>query len=360
MKLLQAAKFGSLNLKNRIIMAPLTRSRAKNTIPNALMAEYYKQRSTAGLIISEATQISRIGQGYIDTPGIYKQEHIDAWKQITDAVHKEDGTIVCQLWHVGRSSHPSFLDGDTPVSSSDGPYRGKVKTKDGLLVDKVRPRALSIQEIKQTITDYSQAAKNAIEAGFDGVEIHGANGYLIDQFICDGVNLRTDEYGGSIENRCKFALEVVNACCNAIGNDRVGIRISPSGTFNDMYDSSVVDTFSYLVEKLNDFELAYLHVTEHYNPPGKLYPLPDHYLKADEVTPYFRKIYKGNLITAAGFDKDKGEEFLQREYADGIAYGKLYISNPDLPRKFKEDLELKEWDVKTFYGGDEKGYTDYE
>lgn len=359
MKLLEPFIFNDYQLKNRMVMAPLTRNRAgKDRVPTELNNIYYTQRTSAGLLISEATVISERAVGHIDTPGIYSDEQIRGWKRITKSVHRYSSKIFCQLWHTGRSSHPDFHHGEAPLAPSAIKPKGKVMTYGGLK-DKVTPKKMSLKEIEETISDYVKAAKNAIEAGFDGVEIHGANGYLIDEFICDGSNLRTDKYGGQLENRLRFPLEVIKAVGEAIGFDKTSIRLSPSGTFNDMYDSDPKNTFGTLAEKLNGHKLAYLHISRHYNPPGKNYTIPDHYLQTDEILPFFRNIYNGVLIGSTGFDKQSGEEALKRGDADLIAYGKLFISNPDLPERFKKDAELNDWDSSTFYGGDEKGYIDY-
>jgi len=352
-------RLGNISLPNRIIMAPLTRCRAtEDRVPTDIMMEYYTQRSSAGLIISEATVISTIAAGYIRTPGIYNIKQIEAWRNITEALHENNGRIYCQLWHVGRSSHPDFHDGELPVAPSAIQAAGKILTPNGVK-DKVTPRTISIQEIDATIEDYVNAAINAIEAGFDGIEIHGANGYLIDQFICDGSNIREDEYGGSIENRCRFAIEVVEGISNAIGHSRTAIRLSPSGTFNGMIDSTPKETFGYLVNELNKFDLAYLHLTEPYSPVGKKFNPPEYYLQDREVTPYFRKIYNGKIITNCGYDKASGEEIINKGDADMVAYGKLFLSNPDLPNRFKNNYPLNEWDANTFYTHDRIGYTDY-
>lgn len=358
-KLLTPIKIGNIELRNRVIMAPLTRNRSnREGVPNDLMREYYEQRSSVGLIISEATNISPMGVGYINTPGIWTNQQIKGWKPITDAVHNKGGKIFLQLWHTGRSSHPDFHNGKPTVSASAINSGGRVMTYDGIK-DKETPKELDIKEIKDTIEDYAKAAKNAIEAGFDGVEIHGANGYLIDQFICSGSNQRIDEYGGSIENRSRFGLEVVEAVCAAIGNDRTAIRLSPSGTFNGMIDETPVETFSHFVKELNNFNLAYLHIMEPYAPPGKTYIPQDLYLQDREVTKYFRKIYNGALLTNSGFSVEEAEEYLQHNISDMVAFGKLLIANPDLVKRIEKNAELNTWDVKTFYKGGANGYIDY-
>lgn len=358
-KLLTPIKIGSIELRNRVIMAPLTRSRSdRNGIPNELMRIYYGQRASTGLIISEATNISPMGVGYLNTPGIWTVEQIEGWKPITEEVHSKGGRIYIQLWHTGRSSHPDFHDGKPTVSASAINSGGMVKTYDGLK-PKETPRALSTIEINDTVADYVKAAENAIEAGFDGVEIHGANGYLIDQFICSGSNVRDDEYGGSIENRSRFGMEVVAAVCRAIGNERTAIRLSPSGTFNGMSDETPVETFSYFVRQLNNYNLSYLHIMEPYAPPGKTYIPKDLYLQDRQVTPYFRQIYNGMLMTNSGYSIDEAEKVIENEISDMVAFGKLLISNPDLVERIRNREKLNDWDVNTFYSGGEKGYIDY-
>ncbi len=346
---------GHFSLPNRFVMAPLTRQRAANgLVLNEMHAMYYAQRASAALIISEASQISPKGMGYPNTPGIYSPQQIEGWKVVTQAVHKAGGRIYCQLWHVGRHSHPLLqADGGLPVAPSAVAEPGHVTTPKGKM-EAVVPKALSKSEIMQTIDDYRQAALNAIQAGFDGVEIHGANGYLIEQFLNDSSNLRIDEYGGSIENKCRFGLEVTAAVCNAIGSHRTGIRLSPSGKNFGVQNEKPIDTFNHLVEKLNEFGLAYLHLIE----PVKtsLEDLPQ-YLKV--VTPHFRKLFNGTLITSAGYDFATAEKVIADGHADLVAFGKLFISNPDLPERYAANAPLNDWDINTFYGGNGKGYTDY-
>jgi len=345
---------GNLELPNRIVMAPLTRSRASiDGLPSDIMAEYYRQRAGAGLIISEATNISRQGTGYPYTPGIYSKVQIEKWKTVTKAVHEAGGIIFMQLWHVGRHSHTWYqVADDLPVSASAIKEEGSIKTPDGVKKT-ITPRSLELDEIKKIIKEYGQAAQNAIDAGFDGVEIHGANGYLIDQFIQDGTNKRNDEYGGLVENRSRFLFEVVEEVIGCIGKHRTGLRLSPSGTRMDMSDTDPVATFGYIINRLNEYDLAYLHLLE---PLEDVSHLP-HYL--DKVTPSFRKIYNGTLITNGGFDCNSGNQALKNDEADLIAYGKPFISNPDLVIKFKNCTPLKPWDVRTFYTQGEEGYLDY-
>ncbi|GAB5464709.1 MAG: alkene reductase [Candidatus Kapaibacteriales bacterium] len=359
-KLFSPIKVGSIELLHKVAMAPLTRQRAsERLVPNELNKIYYKQRaSEGGLIISEATVISKQGVGYPSTPGIFTEEQISGWKNVTDAVHEKGGYIFCQLWHCGRSSHPDFHFGELPVSSGDINPGGTATTYNGVR-ERVAPRPLRKEEIANLVNEYADAAENAIKAGFDGVEIHGANGYLIDQFICDGSNNREDEYGGSIKNRIRFALEVVESVSSRVGADRTGIRLSPSGVFNGMSDSTPIETFGELVMELNKFELAYLHVMEPYRLPGQSYTIPDRYLQDREVTPHFRKIYKGILMTNCGYTGEEAKKVISDRTADIVAFGKDFISNPDLPERIKNGWPLQKWNSKTFYGGDDIGYIDY-
>jgi len=344
---------GDMQLPNRVVMAPMTRSRAgEGNAPTELNAKYYRQRASAGLIISEGTQISKQGVGYPWTPGIHSDEQVEGWKKVTDAVHEENGHIFAQIWHVGRISHPYFHDGDLPVAPSAIKPEGQAFTPEGMK-DFVEPRALETDEIPGIIENYVQAAKNAIEAGFDGVEIHGANGYLIDQFIQDGTNKRTDRYGGSKENRARFALEITEAVANAIGSEKTGIRLSPSGEFNDMYDSNSKETFTYLIEQLNQFDLAYLHLVE---PLSDVGDKPNY---ADQVAAFYRPAYDGTLIICGGYDRQSGINVLEAGNADLVAYAQLFLANPDLPERFAQNAALNEPNRDTFYGGGEEGYTDY-
>lgn len=359
MKLLEPVIIGGMQLSNRMVMAPLTRNRSgRDRVPKELNRIYYNQRHSAGLIITEATIISPRGAGYIDTPGIYNDDQIQGWSRITKSVQQRKGKIFCQLWHTGRSSHPDFHNGEAPLSASAIKPVGKVYTYEGLK-DKETPKEMTKEEIESTIEDYAQAARNSIIAGFDGVEIHGANGYLIDQFLCDGSNKRNDEYGGSIDNRHRFAIEVVEAVGNAIGFNKTAIRFSPFGRFNDMSDSDPSSLFGSLVEKLDDYELAYIHINRPFEAPDKDNPVPKNYLSAAETMPFFRKKYKGDLIACTNYDKESGEAAIKNRETDLVAFGKLFLANPDLPKRFAENAELNEWDSSTFYGGNEKGYIDY-
>jgi len=342
---------GALHLPNRIIMAPLTRMRAPNSIPTDLMVTYYAQRATAGLIITEATPISPQGVGYPSTPGIWSEQQIAAWQKITAAVHAENGRIVLQLWHVGRISHPDFHDGDLPVAPSAIAPKGQAVTPNGMKPF-VTPRALATDEIQGIVETYRQAAKNALAAGFDGVEIHSANGYLPDQFLRDGSNKRTDNYGGSLENRARFLLEVAAAVIEACGAEHVGIRLSPSGTFNDMADSDPEAIFSYVLAELSRFNLAYLHIVDALEGDIR------HGAKVVALE-VLRKAYQGHLIVCGGYDQARAEAVLEQGLADAVAFGQLYIANPDLVARFKQNAPLNVPDANTFYGGNEAGYIDY-
>ncbi|MES2501702.1 MAG: alkene reductase [Pseudomonadota bacterium] len=349
--LFSPAKLGSIALKNRIVMAPLTRNRAgEGGVPQDLNVTYYEQRASAGLIVTEATPISAMGHGYPALPGIYTDEQVAGWKKITDAVHAKGGKIVIQIWHVGRISHPTLLNGELPVAPSAIKPAGKAFTYQGL-VDYVEPRALDASELPAIVQDYVHATKCALKAGFDGVEIHAANGYLLDQFLRDGSNKRTDNYGGSFENRARLLLEVTKAVVETAGADKVGIRISPVNPFNDMHDSNPQALFNYVVEQLNQFNLAYLHAVEGGIHGGG---------KADAFDfEQMRKLYKGAYMANLSYDKARGNEAIASGHADVIAYGVPFIANPDLVERYKTDAALNEADSKSFYGGTEKGYTDY-
>jgi N-ethylmaleimide reductase len=351
--LLSPVKVGRYELPNRLVMAPLTRNRAgAGNVPRQLNATYYAQRASAGLLITEASQVSPQGVGYPATPGIHSPEQVEGWKLVTKAVHDRGGRIFLQLWHVGRISHPDLQpDGALPVAPSAIAPQGEASTYEGQKPF-VTPRALETDEIPGIIEQYRQAAKNALEAGFDGVEVHGANGYLLDQFLRDGSNQRTDEYGGSIENRSRLLLEVIDAVIEVWGADRVGLRLSPSGTFNSMYDSNPQALFSYVAQELNQRNLAYLHLIE----PREDNGAPE---GQDLSSHFFRSIYNGTIIAAGGYNRELGEEAIAQGHADLIAFGRWYISNPDLVERFAKNAPLNEYDRSTFYGGDEKGYTDY-
>lgn len=354
-------QMGDLTLSNRIIMAPLTRMRSKQpgNIPYELNAHYYEQRATAGLIISEATQISPQGQGYPATPGIHSQEQIEGWQKVTKAVHAKGGKIFLQLWHVGRISHPSLQpQSQTPVApSAIAAENSGTYTADWKPTPILTPRALETSEIKGIIADYRQAAENAKAAGFDGVEVHGANGYLPDQFLHDGSNKRTDIYGGSIENRARFLLEAVDASIDVWGKDRVGVRLSPYGTFNDMHDSDPVALFNYVLSELSNRCIAYAHLIE---PRSTSAGGSDAVLEdAPSTSQLFRKAFKGTFLSAGGYTGELAEEAVGSGSVDAVVFGRLYISNPDLVERLKSGQPLNRYDRATFYGGSEKGYTDY-
>ncbi len=353
--LLQPYVSKHLQLNNRFVMAPLTRQRANADLALTEMnALYYGQRATAGLIVSEASQITPKGQGYPNTPGIYSDKQIQGWKLVTEAVHQKGGKIFCQLWHVGRHSHP-FLqtDGGLPHAPSAIAEPGLITTLRGK-VETVVPHAMTTDEIITTVEAYAQAASNAIKAGFDGVEIHGANGYLIDQFLNDASNTRTDAYGGSIENKIRFAIEVVEAVVQAIGNGKTAIRISPSGTNFGLFNQQPVATFEALVKKLSVFDLAYVHLIE--PDPKSLVNLPQYLVK---VTPHFRPLIQTTLITSAGYDFEGAEQVIDSGLADLVAFGKMFISNPDFVERYANKAPLNAFNMATFYGGGEEGYTDY-
>ncbi len=346
-------QLGPYTLSNRLVMAPLTRCRAqRDGVPTPIMAEYYGQRASAGLILSEATPVSPMGVGYPLIPGIWNDAQIAGWRPITRAVHDKGGRIFMQLWHVGRISHPSLLpDGATPVAPSAIAPRGEAGTYEGYKPF-VTPRALALEELPGIVAEYRQGAENALAAGFDGVEVHAANGYLLDQFLRDGSNKRTDAYGGSVDNRARLLLEVLDAVCSVCGADRVGVRLSPVQPFNDMYDSNPEATFSRVVELLTPLKLAYLHVTE----LGRDRP--------DLAGPYFdvkklRRIWQGVYMANHGYDKASANAALAAGEADLIAFGALYIANPDLAERFAQDAPLNAPDPETFYMGGARGYTDY-
>lgn len=343
-------------LRNRIVMAPLTRNRAIHgtDAPHKLNAEYYAQRAAdAGLIISEATQISPTGKGYAWTPGIYSKEQIAGWKLVTEAVHANGGTIYLQLWHVGRISHPTLQPGGiAPVApSAIAPVKQRTFIENGTFTEIGMPRALELDEIPKIVEDYRIATRNAIDAGFDGVEIHAANGYLIQQFLSDRSNHREDQYGGSVRNRMRFALEVTEAVTAEIGSDRTGIRISPVTPANDAVDSSPSSIYFPLIRELNNFNLAYVHVIEGATGgPREFHGFDFHAL---------RKEFNGAWMVNNGYNLNMAIEALSSGYADLVAFGRPYIANPDLAKRFKHNAPLNKPDSTTFYGGDAKGYTDY-
>jgi 2,4-dienoyl-CoA reductase-like NADH-dependent reductase (Old Yellow Enzyme family) len=338
-------KAGAFTLKNRVVLAPLTRCRASaGRVPNDLMREYYVQRASAGLMLTEATSVTPMGVGYPDTPGIWSDEQVAGWKKITDAVHAAGGVILLQLWHVGRISDPFYLDGALPVAPSAIKPKGTVS----LMRPKkefVTPRALELSEIPGIVADYRRGAENAKRAGFDGVEVHGANGYLLDQFLQDSTNKRTDQYGGSIENRARLMLEVVDACIAVWGADRVGLHLAPRGDAHDMGDSNRLETFSYVASEVGKRKIAFICTREY---PG-----------ADAISPELKKRFGGVLIGNENYTKETAEAAINAGQADAVAFGKTFIANPDLPSRLKLNAPLNKPDPNTFYGGTAKGYVDY-
>ncbi|WP_250535431.1 alkene reductase [Caballeronia sp. AZ10_KS36] len=336
---------GAITLKNRIVMAPLTRQRAGvERVPNAMMAQYYADRASAGLILSEATSVTPQGVGYADTPGIWSDEQVEGWKLVTRAVHEAGGKIFLQLWHVGRISDPIFLNGELPVAPSAIAAQGHVS-----LVRPQRPyvtpRALELDEIAGVVAAYRKGAENAKRAGFDGVEVHGANGYLLDQFLQDSTNKRTDEYGGPIENRARLMLEVVDECIAVWGADRVGVHLAPRADSHTMGDSDRAATFGYVARELGKRKIAFIAAREAEGP--------------DSLGPQLKKAFGGVYIANEGFTKQSAEAIIERGDADAVAWGKPFIANADLVRRFEVDAPLNQPDTTTFYAPGPKGYTDY-
>jgi N-ethylmaleimide reductase len=346
-------RLGPLLLPNRVVMAPMTRNRAgPGNVPGAMNATYYAQRASAGLIVSEATQVSPQGVGYPGTPGIHSTGQVAGWKLVTEAVSAAGGRIFLQLWHVGRISHPSLQpDGALPVAPSAIAPAGQAMTREGLKPF-VTPRALETAEIAGIVEDYRQGARNAKAAGFDGVELHGANGYLIDQFLRDGANRRTDRYGGSAENRARLLSEVTEAIVGEWGAERVGVRLSPTNPFNDMADSNPAATFAAAVGALNRFGLAYLHIVE---------PIAGDPVAAGEMPDlrFFRTIWRGALMGNKGYDLPRANAAIHDGTADLVSFASLFLANPDLPERFRRGGPFNPPDRKTFYGGTAAGYTDY-
>ncbi|XP_024011921.1 12-oxophytodienoate reductase 1 [Eutrema salsugineum] len=347
--LLTPYKMGRFNLSHRVVLAPLTRQRSYGNVPQPHAVLYYSQRATpGGFLITEATGVSDTAQGYQDTPGIWTKEHVEAWKPIVDAVHAKGGIIFCQIWHVGRVSNRGFQpNGQAPISCTDKP-----------LIDEAMftpPRRLSTEEIPTIVDHFRLAARNAMEAGFDGVEIHGANGYLIDQFMKDTVNDRTDEYGGSLQNRCKFALDIVEAVSKEIGPDRVGIRLSPFADYMESGDTNPQALAVHMAESLNKYGILYCHVVEaRMKTMGEISECPPHTLMP------MRKAFSGTFISAGGFNREDGNAAVAKERTDLVAYGRWFLANPDLPMRFQVDAPLNKYDRATFYTCDPVvGYTDY-
>ncbi|HDY7523756.1 TPA: alkene reductase [Vibrio vulnificus] len=357
-KLFEPTQLKHLDLQNRVVMAPMTRARTSQpgNIPNAMMATYYKQRASAGLIISEATQISDDSQGYSFTPGVYTDEQVAGWKSVTQAVKSQGAAMFCQIWHVGRVSHPVFQKGEQPIAPSAlAPVETKVWIADehgnGNMVDCVEPRAMSQDDIDRVVSDFAYAAKRAIEAGFDGVEIHGGNGYLIDQFLRTNSNHRTDQYGGSRENRIRFLVQVVDAVSQAIGAEKVGVRLAPFITFKDMNCPDIVPTILEASKQLQARDIAYLHLSE------------ADWEDAPEIPESFRielrEYFTNTIIVAGSYTQARADEVLEKGYADLVAFGRPFVSNPDLVARLKHQQPLAELDGATLFGGDERGYTDY-
>ena len=347
----------NLDLKNRVVMAPMTRSRAANdgNVPTEdLHVPYYVQRASAGLIITEGSQVSKQAVGYVNTAGIYSKEQVEGWKKVTKEVHDKGGKIFIQLWHVGRMSHPDFHNGELPLAPSAINPNAKSYTPEGFK-DTVTPKAMSIEEIKQTVEDFKNAAKNAVEAGFDGVEIHSSNGYLFHQFFNGTSNTRTDEYGGTIENRARFFFEVLDAMTKVIPQQKIGARFNPSlnGMFGITMDEDTIPTFEYIIKKLNDYDLAYIHLSEPFT------DVSDISYAVKNIAKHFRPFYNGTLMINAGFDQESGNKVIEEGNADLVAYGKPFISNPDLVERFANGYDLADWNEETFYTPGKEGYLDY-
>ncbi|KAF2416542.1 FMN-linked oxidoreductase [Tothia fuscella] len=374
--LFKPLKFGALNLEHRVMMAPLTRMRAPKEsdgifVPGDLNVKYYSQRaSKGGFQLTEACPISRLACGYPGVPGIFTSSQIAGWRQVTDAIHTKGGLIFCQLWHVGRATVPSFLEGSSCVSASNIPLEGKAS--DGTEFSATPPKALSVEEIEQLTEEFAAAARRALEAGFDGVEIHGANGYLLDQFLHDNVNVRTDAYGGSIEKRCRFPLEVIRSVTSAVGADRVGIRLSPYNYFQDTRDSSPTEHWTYLCEQIaalpTNQRPIYVHMVEPrfdevLDESAKISALAGGKANKPSLNPFREILRRGDvkLIAAGAFNAENAPTKLESGEADAIVFGRSFIANPDLPRRLAEGLSLNKYDRNTFYGADppEKGYVDY-
>jgi N-ethylmaleimide reductase len=345
----------SLSLKNRIVMAPMTRSRVDNPerIVGEMQAKYYSQRAGAGLIISEGTVVSESAVGYLRVPGIYTEAQTKAWSSVTKAVHEANGLIFCQLWHVGRITHPTLSGGNLPLSASAVNHMGRILTNEGVL-DSIVPRAMDRDDIETVKNEFVKAAENAIKAGFDGVEIHSSNGYIFHQFFSASSNIRTDEYGGTAENRARFFFEVLDAMIKVISVHRIAVRLNPMmhESIGIHVDESTLPVFDYIVQRLNEYPIAFLHLTR----AVKILDAP--FFEKDVIGRY-RNIYKGVLVANGAYSPEEAEQELQSGRADAIAFGKLFISNPNLPERIEKGLALKEWEQTSFYSPGEKGYTDY-
>lgn len=355
MKLLEKIELAGLKLKNKMAMSAMTRSRADiNGIVGDLTVRYYTQRVSAGLIFTEAIRISEEATGSPFTPGIYTNEQIEAWKKVTKSVHDNGGTIIAQLWHTGRAGHSIDRNGKLPLAPSAIPIKGMQHFTSQGMKEYETPQEISVEEIKQTIKDFGQAAKNAIEAGFDGVELHAANGYLPNQFLAESANQRTDEYGGSIPNKARFVLEVMQELIDAVGGDKVGIKISAYHPYGDIFYDDPTATYNYLIDELNKMDIAFVELMKK-NP---FFPPPAQYPTEDEVEMYGKRI-KQTLIANTGYDKASAEAELEKGIANIISFGTLFLANPDLPKRFELDAELNEPDRATMFGGGEQGYIDY-
>ena len=357
-KLLQKTSLKGLVLQNRVVMAPMTRARTSQpgNIPNEMMATYYKQRASAGLIISEATQISDDSQGYSFTPGVYTDEQVKGWQFVTKSVQEQGAAMFCQLWHVGRVSHPTFQKGELPIAPSAlSPVETKVWISDekgnGNMVDCIQPREMTQADIDRVINDFAQSAKKAIEAGFNGVEVHGGNGYLIDQFLRTNSNKRTDNYGGTRENRTRFLLEVVDAVIEAIGADKVGVRLAPFITFKDMDCPDIVPTILDASKELQARDIAYMHLSEADWDDAPVIP------ESFRIT--LRDIFTNTIIVAGSYTQERADEILDKGYADLVAFGRPFVSNPDLVSRLENNYEFSGLDGTTLFGGNEFGYIDY-
>lgn len=347
----------NITLKNRVVMAPMTRGRTENeeNVPSDnLHGLYYEQRADAGLIISEGAQVSERAVGYVHTAGIYSDAQVAGWRKVTERVHDKGGKIFIQLWHVGRMSHPDFHNGGLPFSASAINPNAQSYTPTGFK-DTVTPKEMTIEEIKSTVKDFKNAAENAVKAGFDGVEIHASNGYLFHQFFNGSSNRRTDAYGGSMNNKTRFFFEVLEAIKEVIPQEKIGARFNPSlhGLFGMTMDADTIPTFEYIIKKLNGYNLAYVHLSEPFTDVSEI----PH--AVTEIAKHFRPLYTGTLMINGAFDQEKGNKVLEEGYADLVAFGKPFISNPDLVTRFENNLDLAEWDPETFYTQGEKGYTDY-
>ncbi len=354
--LFQTSRIGDLDIPNRIVMAPMTRSRASDeAVPTGMMVTYYAQRASAGLIISEGTIISREATGYIKVPGLFTAEQVASWRPVTDAVHARGGRIFTQLWHVGRISHPDLLDGALPLAPSAINPHFESYTKNGR-VETVTPREMSLDDIRRTIGDFAAAARNAIEAGFDGIELHAANAYLIHEFLVPSANQRTDEYGGNVENRARFLLDVVDAVADAIGSHRVGVRLNPclDGPAGIALDDEAQKTYDYAIRALDTRNLAFLHLTAlMFSPNG------DSAERTNEMGRRYRPLYSGSLIINAAMTRETAEAAIAEGIADYVAFGKAFVANPDLVERFRDDLPLADADPANFYTGGFSGYLDY-